>query len=232
MIQLLKQIKWQFLIFHRNNLVTMIIGIVALYVLLIYMIRDFEGVEKFVTLLIYNDPAVIGFVFIGISIMLEKDQQVLPAIFVTPLNLHFYLISRIVALSTIVFVGGLAMLLMAKGTSFNILLFFAGTFSTGILFCLMGIFVASYTTEILHFMLRSIPLLILMSLPLLNYFGLTDLSFLNLFPVQGGLNLMVNSYREQPDLGEIIFGCVSIAVWTPLLYWAVYRTFVKKIVSV
>lgn len=230
MIQLLNQIKWQFLIFHRNNLLTMIIGIVALYVLLIYLIKDFADVEKFITLLIYNDPAVISFVFIGISIMLEKDQQVLPAIFVTPLNLHFYLASRIVALSTIISLGALAMILMAKGASINFPLFFAGAFSTGILFCLMGIFVVSYTTEILHFMLRSIPLLIFMSLPLLNYFELTDLSFLKLFPVQGGLNLMVNSYREVPDWGEVIYGCVSIAAWTPLIYWAVYRIFGNNIV--
>lgn len=208
------------------------VGIVAFYVLLIYLIKDFADVEKFITLLIYNDPAVIGFVFIGISMMLEKDQQVLPAIFVTPLNVHLYLASRIVALSTIVFIGALAMVLMAKGASFNFLLFFIGTFSTCILFCLMGIFVASYTTEILHFMLRSIPLLIFMSLPLLNYFGLTDIGLLKLFPVQGGLNLMVNSYREHLNWGEVIYGCISIVAWTPLLYWTVYRIFLKKVVSV
>lgn len=230
MIQLLNQIKWQFLIFHRNNLVTMIFGIIAFYVLGIYLIKDLGDVEKFITLLIYNDPAVIGFVFIGISIMLEKDQQVLPALFVTPLNVHLYLISRIVALSTIISLGALAMLLTAKGASANFPLFLAGTFATGTLFCLMGIFVVSYTTEILHFMLRSIPLLIFMSLPLLNYFGLTDLSFLKLFPVQGGLNLMVNSYRELPDWGEVLYGFVSITAWTPLIYWVAYRIFSDKVV--
>lgn len=232
MTQLLKQIKWQFLIFQRNNLVTMIVGITAFYVLLIYLIKDFANVEKFITLLIYNDPAIVGFIFIGISIMLEKDQQVLPALFVTPLNLHLYLASRIITLSTIGYCGALPMVLMAKGTSFNFILFSVGAFSTCILFCLMGIFVVSYTAEVLHFLLRAIPLLIFMSLPLLNYFELTDLSFLQLFPAQGGLNLMVNSYREQPNFGEVIFGFISIAVWTPPLYWTVYRIVTKKIVSI
>jgi hypothetical protein len=105
-------------------------------------------------------------------------------------------------------------------------------FSTCVLFCLMGIFVVSYTTEVLHFLLRAIPLLIFMSLPLLNYFELTNLSFLKLFPVQGGLNLIINSYRESPDWGEVIFGYVSIAVWTPLVYWFVYRIFMAKIVKI
>jgi fluoroquinolone transport system permease protein len=232
MIRLFKQIKWQFLIFRRNNLVTMIAGITAFYVSVIYLIKDFAGVEKFITLLIYNDPAIVGFIFIGISIILEKDQGVLPALFVTPLDSHVYLISRIVALSAIGFSGALAMVLTAKGVSFNFLHFSVGAFSTCVLFCLSGIFVVSYTTEILHFLLRAVPLLIFMSLPLLNYFELADLSFLKLFPVQGGLNLMVNSYGDSPNAREIVFGYVSIAVWTPLLYWAVSRIFTARIVKI
>ena len=232
MIEIPKQIKWQFLIFQRNNLLSMIVVISVFYVAVIYFLKDFAGVEKFITLLIYNDPAIVGFIFIGISIILEKDQEVLPALFVTPLSHHIYLISRITVLSAIGFFGALAMVLAAKGTSVNFLHFSVGAFSTCVLFCLMGIFLVSYTTEVLHFMLRAIPLLIFMSLPLLNYFELTDLSFLKLFPVQGGLNLMVNSYTESPNSGELIFGYVSIAVWTPLLYWFVYRIFMARVVKI
>lgn len=232
MIELFRQIKWQFLIFQRNNLMTMIVVITAFYVLIIYFLKDFPGVEKFITLLIYNDPAIVGFIFIGISIILEKDQEVLPALFITPLNQHIYLISRIITLSAIGFFGALAMVLTAKGISFNFIHFSVGAFSTCILFCLLGIFIISYTTEILHFLLRAIPLLIFMSLPLLNYFELTDLSFLKLFPVQGGLTLMVNSYSQSPNIWEIIFGYISILIWTPLLYWFVYRIFMARVVKI
>jgi len=90
MSELFKQIKWQFLIFQKNNLITMIAAMTGVYVLLIYFLKGFGNLEKFITLLIYNDPAVIGFIFIGISIILEKDQEVLPALFVTPLNPHTY----------------------------------------------------------------------------------------------------------------------------------------------
>ena len=210
----------------------MIVGISVFYVSIIYFIKDFPNIEKLITLLIYNDPALVGFIFIGISIILEKDQDVLPALFVTPLNYHIYLISRIIALSTIGFFGALAMVLTAKGISFNFIHFSVGAFSTCVLFCFLGIFIVSYTTEILHFLLRAVPLLIFMSLPLLNYFELTDLSFLKLFPVQGGLNLMVNSYRESPDVWELVFGYVSIAAWTPLIYWFVYRIFISRVVKI
>jgi fluoroquinolone transport system permease protein len=210
----------------------MIAGITAFYVLIIFLIRDRADVEKLITLLIYNDPALIGFIFIGISIILEKDQQVLPALFVTPLNLHVYLIAKILTLSTIAYLGALAMAITAMGLSFNFVLFTIGAFSTCVLFCLVGLFVVSYTQEVLHFLLRAIPLLIFMSLPLLNYFELTDLAFLRIMPVQGGLDLMVNSYREQADLSEIVFAFLSVAFWTPVLYLAVFRVFNKKVVEI
>jgi len=232
MIELAKQIKWQFLIFQRNNLISMIVAITAFYVLIIYLIRDLANVERFITLLIYNDPAIVGFIFIGISIILEKDQEVLPALFVTPLNRNTYLISRIVTLSTLGYLAALAMVLTAKGLSFNLVHFSVGAFSTCVLFSLMGVFVVSHTTEILHFLLRAIPLLIFMSLPLLNYFELTDISLFNVFPVQGGLNLMINSYQGSPNFGEILFGYVSVAIWTPCLYWLAYRLFVSRMVRI
>ncbi len=210
----------------------MIAGITAFYVLIIFLIRDRADVEKLITLLIYNDPALIGFIFIGISIILEKDQQVLPALFVTPLNLHVYLIAKILTLSTIAYLGALAMVITAMGLSFNFVLFTIGAFSTCVLFCLVGLFVVSYTQEVLHVLLRAIPLLIFMSLPLLNYFELTDLAFLRIMPVQAGLDLMVNSYREQADLSEIVFAFLSVAFWTPVLYLAVFRVFNKKVVEI
>lgn len=232
MIGLFEQLKWQFLIFQRNNLLTMIAVTTAVYVLLIYFLKDYGNLEKFITLLIYNDPAIIGFIFIGIAIILEKDQEVLPAFFVTPPNHHVYLISRIITLSILGFLGALIMVITAKGTSINFVHFSVGVFSTCVLFSLLGILVVGKTTEILRFLLYGIPFLLFMSLPLLNYFDLTDWSFLKLFPIQGGLNLIINSYRTSADIGEIIFGYISICVWLPFLYWIAYRNFVSRIVKV
>ena len=98
----------------------MIAGTTAAYVLLIYFLKDYGNLEKFVTLLIYNDPAIIGFIFIGISIILEKDQNVLQIYFITPLSHHIYLLSRIITLSILGFFGALVMVITAKGTSINL----------------------------------------------------------------------------------------------------------------
>ncbi len=230
MIEFLKQLKWQFLIFQRNNLTTMIIGITVFYALVIYFLRDLGNIEKLLTLIIISDPALIGYIFIGFSIILEKDQAVLPALFITPLNHHVYLLSRVLTLSITCLFCALAMVFVAKGISFNVIHFSVGILSTTMIFSFIGIYIVSYTTEILHYILRSIPVLIFLSLPLLNYFDLTDFIGFDLLPMRGSLWLISNSYLDSPNIVELILGYLSIALWTPLIYCSVYRIFKSKIV--
>ncbi len=231
MSELFKQIKWQFLIFQRNNLILMIAGITAFYMLVLYLLKDLGNVEKFTTLLIFNEPTMVGLIFIGLAIILEKDQQVFSALFITPINPHFYLISRILTLSSISLICALGMVLTVKGTAFNLIHFSIGAFSSCVIFTFIGIYVVSYTTEILHYIFRSIPLIVLMCLPFFNYFDFTDVYIFKLFPVQGSLYLIDNSYKNSPNISQLIFGYISIAVWIPLLYWFVYRTFKSKLVN-
>lgn len=226
---LITQIKWQFVIFARNNLLTMIAGITVVYVIIIYLLKDAGNTDRFITLLIYNDPALVGFVFLGISVILEKDQGILPALFVTPLDPLVFLNAKIISLSTVGYAAALAMVFTAKGMSFNFIHFSVGAFATCVLFSLMGLFIVSFTTEILHFLLRGVPLLVGMSLPLLNYFELADIFILKLFPIQGGLNLMVNSYSGSPNNVEFALGYLSIAVWVPLIYRLTTRIFLKRV---
>ncbi len=230
MIGFFEQIKWQFLIFQRNNLTTMIIGITVFYAIVIYFLKDLGNIEKLLTLIIISDPALIGYIFIGFSIILEKDQKVLPALFITPLNHHVYLLSRVLTLSISCLFCALVMVFVAKGTSFNAIHFSTGILSTTIIFSFIGIYILSYTTEILHFILRSIPILIFLSLPMINYFELTDFIGFDLMPMRGSLWLISNSYSASPNFAELVLGYISIAIWTPIIYWFVYRIFKSKVV--
>ena len=133
MSELIRQIGWQFLIFRRNNLVNMIIGITVFYMVAIYFIRDIGNIDKFITLLIVSDPSMIAFMFVGLSIILDRDQEVLDAWFVAPINHHFYLISRIFILSVICLFCSLAMVLIAKGMTINFVHFSAGVLSTSVM---------------------------------------------------------------------------------------------------
>ena len=209
----------------------MIAGITLFYAAVIYFLKDSGDIERFTTLLIVSDPSMLGFIFIGLSMILEKDQEVFSVLFITPMNHHYYLISRVLVLSLLTLICSLGMVLMAKGASFNLIHFSVGVISTCILFSFVGIYLVSYTNEILHYILRSIPVIAIMSLPIMNYFELTDWTILKLFPMQGSLSLIANSYRGSPNITELVIGYISLAIWIPFLYWFVYKTFKSRLVN-
>ena len=128
MREFLNQLKWQFLIFYKNNILFMIGGVTAFYLVVIYALKSFGDIEKFLMLVIFNEPVLVGFIFIGIAIILEKDQGVFSALFVTPINLHAYLIAKIFVLSSVSLICAFGVMLMAYGKAFNPFHFGAGAF--------------------------------------------------------------------------------------------------------
>lgn len=231
MKELIEHIKWQSVLFLRNNLIAMCLGITAFYMLVIYFLKDIGNIEKFLTLLIISDPALIGLLFIGFSIILEKDQNVLSALFVTPINHHFFLISKVFILSIVCLFCAIGMVLIGKGTSLNFIYFSFGILSICVIFSFVGIYLVSRTTEILHYILRSIPLIFLLSLPMFNYFEITNLGFLKILPMQGSLYLISNSFSNSPIMSELRFGYLSVSIWTIGLYLFVFREFKERLVN-
>ncbi len=233
MKELIQQTKWQFILLQKNNIISISIAVTFFYALAFFITKDLGNADKVLTLLIFNDPAVIGLFFIGLSIIMEKDQQVLSALFVTPINHHIYLISRILSISIVGWVCALGMAFAAVGNSFHLIHFSAGVLGICILACLLGIYLVCYTQEFMRFTLKSIPILLLLfNLPLLNYFEVTNIGFFKFFPSQGGVDLIAGSHEDSPDPSVIFYGYLSIVFWIPLLYWLVYRTFMSKIVNV
>ncbi len=231
MKQLLAQIKWQFLLLHRNNIISISFAVTVFYILAFYGLRDLSNIDKVLTAMILNDPATISLFFIGLSIILDRNQQVLAAWFVSPINLHVLLISRIIALSIIGWLSALAMAYAAFGTDFNFWHFSAGVWGICLLSCLVGLYLACYNTDFLLFTLKSIPILMLcINVPMLNYFGVINIPFIEIIPVQGSIELIANSYVEAPSTKALVFGYLTTLIWVPILYWLVYRTFLSKIV--
>lgn len=228
---LLSQLRWQFVILHKNNLIVISVAITAMYGVIFYFIKDLPNVEPFLTLLIYNDPAIIGLFFVGLSVIMEKNDNLLPALFVAPVSHHVYLISRVLALSIIGWACATGMTLAILGPSINWLHFSAGVFGTCVIFSLAGIFVVSFTTEFLNFMLRAIPVMLFLSLPLLNYFKLTDEVIFEFTPIHGPLNLTISSFHPISEMTTVYIAYVSTIIWIPILYAGVYRVFVNRIVK-
>lgn len=195
-----------------------------------YVLKDIASVEKVLTLLIFNDPAIIGLFFAGLTILVEKNTQVITALFVTPVNHHIYILSRVLALSIVGLGCALGMAVSVMGINFDLLRFSFGVFGTCLIFSLSGVIVVCHAEEFLIFLLKMIPVLLVFSLPMLNYYEVTDIAWLRLFPIQGGLDLIVTSYPSS----SISFPWFSVALqllWMIALYFLAFHQFSKHIIK-
>jgi fluoroquinolone transport system permease protein len=162
---------------------------------------------------------------------MEKNQAVFPALFVSPLNHHAYLIAKVVALSLIglACAGGMTVAMLGIHLSWG--LFILGILGTSAICGLAGIFVVSYADEFLQFTLRSIPLMLFLCLPLLNYFNLTNLALFNFIPMHGPLNLIIDSYSGGFDFQSFAIHLGAMIIWIAIIYFIVFKTFTRRVIN-
>lgn len=234
MKQLIQQIRWQYLILHRNNLIYVSIAITVIYALILFGLKTAPNMDKVLVLLLFNDPALIGLIFIGLSVIMEKNQMVFSAIFVSPINHHLYLISRVLALSILGLLCAIFMSITTLGFSINWLHFSMGIFCTCIIFSIAGIVVVCFTTDFLKFLLQAVPIMLILSLPLLNFFEVTNVKAFSFLPTQACLNLIDYSYQKNLSLSfqDLLLNYLQLLLWIPALYYLSFRLFILKIITI
>lgn len=200
-----------------------------LYLLILYFIP--EGVIKTyaVPLTIFTDPAIIGYFFIGSIVMLEKQQGIIDALAVTPLDPKEYLISKAISLSIIGLISSLLIATLAGGRV-NWLYAVAGILLNSLLYTLFGFIAAGGAKSVNSYFLRAIPMMLIVIFPC---FTLIDFPFswlFRIFPSVAGLELMIGSFTGINMLTVVIDG-VILCIWIWLLFLAALKTYDKKILA-
>ena len=155
----LKQLKWQFILLQRNNIIIISFVVTIVYGLILYLLADVKYIDELLISLILNDPSVIGYFFIALAIYTEIKQGVLNALIVTPTNYHHYLISKIISLSVIGTICSILLVLSVKGLNFEFINYTIGSFSICLLSATIGVIILTFASEFLNFALLSICLL-------------------------------------------------------------------------
>ena len=225
-----QQLKWQFVLLQKNSIITISFAVTLIYGLVLYFLNSSEGLDLVLVSLVLNDPSVIGYFFIALAIFIERKHMILPAIFVSPVNLHHFILSKTLSLSIIGLLCSLGLAISVKGFDFAILPYTIGTFGICVMSALLGLIMLTYSDDFLNFAMLSIPVfLAFVNVPLLNYLQAVDLGwFVRIFPIQGGLELIDDSLT--PGLENGVYPWISLLVWIPLFYVLAYRTFSRKIV--
>lgn len=227
----LTQLRWQFLLLHKNNIISISFAVTFIYGLILFFLRDIDNLDPFLISLLLNDPAVIGYFFVALAIYTEIKYQVLPAIFTTPLNIHTFLLSKTISISIIGLICSLGLAISVKGFDFDILSFSIGAMGICTLSTLLGLYMITFADEFLKFAMRSIPIfMIFVNIPLLQYLGVIDMGYIKyLFPIQGSLDL-IDSAISSTEINHW-FSYTSTVITAPIFYWIMFKRFNREIVN-
>lgn len=177
------------------------------------------------SLVVFTDPSVLGFFFIGGMVLLEKGQNTLESLFVTPLKVSEYILSKVVSLTMLSLLTSLAIAFFSRGAVFNVFWFVLGVGLSSVLFTLMGFALAARAKSLNHYFLYSFPLAILF-LPLLEYLGMWDAWLFFLLPAKPAL-ILIDGAMRGIALWEGAYASAALFIWIFFTYRWAYGWFYK-----
>ncbi len=182
-------------------------------------------------LVVFTDPCVLGFFFIGGIVLFEKGQGVFQNLFVTPFRLHDYLISKTLSLSLLSTSAAYAILLFTFGFNFNPFLLFIGVTLSSFLFTLIGLTLAVRVNTLNQYLIVSIVYVLPLMLPLLDFLGLVHSPIFYLLPAKPSLVLIGGAISGGTEVSEIIYAVLALSAWIVIAYIWAYRWFCRYVIN-
>ena len=225
--RLLGTVLWDLRLQVKYQILTVAAIVTALYIALFKLLVR-EEFDELLILLIFTDPAMLGFIFIGALVLFEKSSNTLDALVVTPLRMQEYLISKAISLSIIATVCALLMAIAGHGINFNYLPFIYSVLMTSAIVTLLGFYGASRINSFNQYFILIPIFLTPLALPLLNLFGITDSLFLYALPTQATLNLLRASFHPIPA-GDMLYSLTFLPLFLVLSYFLAAHAFKRHI---
>lgn len=177
--------------------------------------------------IMFSDPAALGFFFMGAIVLFEKSEMVLNSLFISPLKIDEYIFSKIVSLGLISTFVGIVIATMTSYENINIVSLVIGLTLGSMLFSLAGLIVATKVNSLNGFMVGVIPIGTFLSMPpFLIFFGVHNL-ILDLHP---GV-IILEHILHGVGIGKInFFAVVLLMLWIGV-FWIWARINLKKAIG-
>ncbi|WP_078553882.1 ABC transporter permease [Bacillus alkalicellulosilyticus] len=227
MVMLRQDVKFQ--IRHGFYLVYAVITL--MYIALLSFIPE-KAKPMTTVIIVFSDPSALGYFFIGGIILLEKGQNIYDNLFVTPLQIRDYLLSKVVSLGLLSVLTASVIHIAIFGLYHITFLFILGVFLTSVFFTLIGIGVAVRCKSLNGFFLMSPFYALIFCVPIVGFVQLYDSPLYYLLPTQASL-LLINSTFSPVGVGEMVLLLTSIVVWLGIAFlWAQHSFHTQVVLKV
>jgi len=227
---ILNIVKWDFVLVAKYGIVSIASVIACIYCISLLLI-DTTGLENIVTVLIFSDPVMYGFLFTAIMILFEKDANIHQALAISPISASQYIWSKTIVFTTIALVYSTAIVLATQPQYFNPLAFFLGVTLSSTLFIFIGIIGASFVKNFNQFILLMPIVLAPVCLPFLDFFTIYQSPVFYGIPTQACLLLFKGS-MIQIEIWQFVYAIIYLSVCNILCYNLALRFYKKRILNI
>ena len=227
MKRLLTTLGWDFLMFARYQIVTVVLVISAIYILIL---RIIPVPDMVVQCMIFSDPVMLGFIFTGAIVLFEKGANTLEALVVTPIKIWEYLWSKAIALTLLALPCTLTMAIAGHGWDVHYLWLILGLFLSSILFVFVGFIGVSRVKNFNQYIVVIPLFLVPFSLPLLNFLGLMDCYAFYIIPTQASLILFEATFKEV-EVWKLIYSIGYLLISMLFAYKLARKAFINYIIG-
>lgn len=211
-------LKHDFILLYRNKIIVISLLVTAVYVLIFRALSAFGNIEKLLVLVIFNDPALLGFLFVGVMVLFEKNENTLEALAVTPIKISNYILSKSINLTLISLICCFAMVLSGYGFDFHYVHFLLATVLTTLIFSFIGFIVVAGQSNFNKYILKAMGFILLLSVPFLGYFEVAESFYFVLFPTYPAIGLYNIAFAEQTSPMQLILHYGLAVGWCLVTY--------------
>jgi fluoroquinolone transport system permease protein len=180
-------------------------------------------------ILILTDTTMLGVIFIGALVLLEKQQAVIQSLFVTPLEPSRYIWSKTISLSLIAICMSVLVYLPARTfNTYTPLLLGTITF-TAATFVMLGLGLAAKIDTINQYFGIQMGVSMLLILPVLPYMLLDQHPVFLFLPYVASLDLMLGARSPLP-MWRILLDVILLLAWGYVAYRFALRRVTRYLV--
>lgn len=212
-------LKHDFMLLSRNNIIIVAVLVTAIYLGVFSWLSGLEHADRILVVVIFNDPALIGFLFTGVMVLFEKNENTLQVLEISPLSKGHYILSKSVALTIVATFCCFAMAVAGLGKSFSFVHFGLATVMTTMMFSFMGFMAVAGESSFNRYILKAIGLLIFLSLPFLAYFGVSPREWFLWIPTQPSIDLFNLAITGEGSAELIIYGYLGLSFWIIVTFY-------------
>ena len=214
---------WLFLaVQYRSGFIHVYLAVTLFTVVIVRGLLPEAWREVIVPVLLLTEYGAIGVYMVGAQSYLARNKRSTEALSVTPLRHTERVVAMVLAATLVVMTAGVLFFVGLLGADVRLLLLIAPLFATTVLAGSVGLIISSRYPEFTRFIIGSIPVVALFSLPLLSYFELVPRYTFAWLPWDAALFSFANIVGPDTHLGTYLILACQLFVFTGLaLSWAV-----------